>query len=91
MKACQQNRPGRAISSEFFEQPIGQGSPAAGVLQKSADHCAQTDDHGDEAKRIAEAELYGLDDCGGGHAGSQTHRDGRKSAAQEKHEAEERE
>ena len=52
-----QHRPDRALAAEFTEQPIRQRAPAARVFEEAADHRAQTDYHGDESERIAEAGL----------------------------------
>ena len=54
-KRRDQDGPHGAFGAEFFEQPVRQHAPAAGVLQETADHGAQPDHHGNEAQGVAKS------------------------------------
>jgi hypothetical protein len=82
-KGRQHHRPGGTLIAEPGKEPVCQHPPAARVFEKPPDHRAHPDHDGDEAQRIAEPGLNGLQDFFRRHPGRQPHRHAGNQQSQE--------
>ena len=82
-KRCDQKRPRRAVLSKFLHQPVGQDLRSAGMFEEASDHRAQSHHHYNEAERIAETGLDGLENFFRGHVRGEAERHARQKQRQE--------